>query len=82
MNFLLWIFFGAITGWIAQMVIGKKSFGCISNVIIGIAGAIIGGLLFEYFGGSGITGFNIYSFFVSTVGSIVLLALINLAKSK
>ncbi len=81
MNIFFWILFGTITGWIAQTFVGK-GLGCFTNIVIGIAGAIIGGLVFEYFGGTGITGFNLYSLLVSTIGAIILLAIINIAREK
>jgi len=82
MNFIVWIIFGAIAGWIANTFVLHEKRGFFSNVIIGIAGSVIGGLLFEYFGGQGVTGFNLYSIFVSVVGAIILVGLINLAKGR
>ena len=42
MNFLAWIIFGALAGWIASMVMSKnKQMGAIANIIVGIIGAFI-----------------------------------------
>jgi uncharacterized membrane protein YeaQ/YmgE (transglycosylase-associated protein family) len=79
MNVLSWIIFGAIAGWIASLITRRKRSGCITNIFLGIAGSVIGGLLFEFFGAQGVTGFDIYSLFVAIVGAIVLLAIINIA---
>jgi len=41
--------------------------------VLGIVGAIIGGLIFSFFGASGVTGLNIYSLIVAVIGSIIVL---------
>jgi uncharacterized membrane protein YeaQ/YmgE (transglycosylase-associated protein family) len=68
-----WIVFGLITGFVASRVVNKQGQGCILNVVLGILGACVGGLIFTSIGGSGITGFNVYSMFVAIVGAIVVL---------
>jgi uncharacterized membrane protein YeaQ/YmgE (transglycosylase-associated protein family) len=52
--------------------------GCIMNIVVGIIGAFLGGWIFSLFGGTGITGFNLYSFLVALVGAVVLLAILGL----
>ncbi len=42
---------------------------------IGIVGAFIGGFVFNLLGSSGVTGFNIWSLIVATIGAIILLAI-------
>ena len=73
MTLIGWIVFGLITGFIASKVVAKQGQGCVLNVVLGIVGACIGGLIFTAIGGSGITGFNLYSIFVAVVGAIVVL---------
>ena len=74
LNLLLWIVFGAIVGWIASMVMGTNARqGKVADVIVGILGALIGGLVMSIFGASGVTGFNLYSFIVALFGAIVLI---------
>ena len=75
MTLLGWILFGLITGFVAAKVVNRRGEGCILNVVIGIVGACVGGFLFTSIGGSGITGFNLYSMFVAVVGAIVFLLL-------
>jgi uncharacterized membrane protein YeaQ/YmgE (transglycosylase-associated protein family) len=73
MNFLLWIVFGAIVGWLASVVMGtNKSQGLLMDIVLGLIGALAGGLVMSLFGESGVTGFNLYSFFVALVGAIGL----------
>jgi uncharacterized membrane protein YeaQ/YmgE (transglycosylase-associated protein family) len=65
------------------MITGKNSqMGGFANVVVGIAGALIGGFLMNLIGGVGLTGFNLWSLLVSIVGAIILLWIINLFKGK
>ena len=79
MNWLVWIIFGALAGWIASIVMGKnKQMGAIANIIVGILGALIGGYLMNLFGAPGVTGFNFTSLLVAIVGAVVLLFVVGL----
>lgn len=74
MGILAWIIIGGIAGWLASLVMKTDaSQGILMNVVVGIVGAFIGGLLFSFFGATGVTGFNFYSLLVATIGAIVLL---------
>ena len=75
MTLLGWILFGLITGFIAARVVNRRGEGCILNVVLGIVGACVGGFIFESIGGTGITGFDVYSMFVAVVGAVVVLLL-------
>lgn len=75
MGILLWIIFGALVGWVASMVMGTSE-GLILNIILGIVGAVLGGWLMSFFGKSGVTGFNLYSFLVALLGAVVLIAIV------
>ncbi len=81
MGIISWIVLGGLAGWIASMVTGKNgSLGLVLNIVVGIVGAVIGGFVFSLLGGAGVTGFNLWSFFVSFVGAVILLAIIGLIK--
>ena len=74
MDLILWIVFGGIVGWIASMIAGTDAQqGMLGNIIVGIVGAVLGGFIMNAFGQTGVTGFNFYSFFVSILGSVILL---------
>ena len=73
MSLLGWILFGLITGFVASRVVNQRGEGCILNIVLGILGALVGGFIFSSIGGSGITGFNLYSMFVAVIGAIVVL---------
>jgi uncharacterized membrane protein YeaQ/YmgE (transglycosylase-associated protein family) len=77
LGFIVWLIVGGIIGWLASLVMRTDAQqGVLLNIIVGIVGAFIGGLLFT--GGSINRGITIYSFLTSLVGAIILLAIINL----
>ncbi|OGC61102.1 hypothetical protein A3K34_04825 [candidate division WWE3 bacterium RIFOXYC1_FULL_40_10] len=49
--------------------------GTITDIIMGVIGAVTGGFLMNILGQPGITGFNIYSLFVAVLGAVVLIFL-------
>lgn len=76
MGFLAWIVVGLIAGWLAKMVVpGREPGGFFATLAIGVVGAILGGWIWNLFGGVGATGINIGSILVAFVGSVVLLLL-------
>lgn len=76
MNFIVWIIFGAIAGWIASIVMKTSDKqGLVKDVIMGVVGAFVGGWVFSLFGAQGVTGFNVYSFFVAIVGAIIVIGI-------
>jgi uncharacterized membrane protein YeaQ/YmgE (transglycosylase-associated protein family) len=73
-----WIILGGIAGWVASKITGNDAqMGVGLNIAVGIIGAFLGGWLLNLMGGYGITGFNIWSFVVALVGSIILLLIVN-----
>lgn len=78
-----WVILGALAGWIASIIMKKNSqMGAIANIVVGIIGSFIGGILFSLIGKVGVTGFNLWSLLVAIVGSVVLLWIINLFNKK
>ena len=54
MGILSWIIFGARAGWIASKITGHDaSMGILSNIIVGILGAVIGGFIMSLIGKTG-----------------------------
>jgi len=83
MGILLWIFFGAIVGWVGSLIMGTDGQqGIILNIVVGIIGAVLGGYIMNFLGEGGVTGFNLYSFMVALVGAVVLLALVKLVRGR
>jgi len=75
MSILAWIVLGLIAGFIASKVVSKTGGGLVLDLVLGVVGAFVGGFLFTRFGAAGVTGFNIYSILVATVGAVVVLVI-------
>lgn len=80
MGILSWIVVGLIAGVIAKLLLpGRDPGGCIITMLIGIAGAILGGFIVGLFvGGDVITGVNVTTVIVAVLGAIILLLLYRL----
>ncbi|NLM49366.1 MAG: GlsB/YeaQ/YmgE family stress response membrane protein [Clostridiaceae bacterium] len=78
MGIIAWIIIGALAGWIGSKITGNdREMGAVANIVVGIIGAFIGGLVMNFLGGKGVTGFNLWSLIVAVIGSVILLAIIN-----
>ena len=80
MNIIFWIIIGGIAGWIAEKVT-KSDHGLLTNIVVGIIGAFIGGFLFGLLGiqvAAGIVG----SLITATVGALVLLYGLRFVRSR
>jgi uncharacterized membrane protein YeaQ/YmgE (transglycosylase-associated protein family) len=73
MTLLVWVVLGLVSGFIASKIINKSGEGFILDVVLGIVGAVVGGWLFNTFGMAGVSGLNLYSFFVAIVGAMAVL---------
>lgn len=81
MGILLWIIFGALAGWIGSRLMKTDvQQGALLNIVVGILGAMLGGLIFNFFGKVGVTGFNLYSLLVAVIGSVVLLWIVKMVR--
>lgn len=81
MGIIIWVIFGGLVGWIASLFMGTNAQqGILLNIIIGIAGATIGGWLASSIGKTGVTGFNFYSFVVAIIGAVVLIAIVKMLR--
>ncbi len=77
-SWIAWIIVGLIAGAIAARVVAGRGFGCLADIVVGVAGAIIGGfLLSSLFGMSGSVGF-FGSIVVAFIGAAALLAVLKL----
>lgn len=81
-NFILWLLFGALIGWLASMVMRTDAQqGALLNIIVGIIGAFLGGIIFSALGlgGSSINNndFSLSALIVAFIGAVVLLGIIN-----
>jgi len=77
MNGLFWfLIVGLIAGWLAGLLVKGGGFGVLGDILIGVSGAVIGGLLFGGIGTRGLLG----SVFVATVGAVLLIIVGRLIK--
>lgn len=74
-EFVTWIVFGGLAGWIASIIVGKNTqMGLLGNVAVGVIGAFIGGLLLP----NDADQFDIGSFVAAVIGAVLLLVVVNL----
>ena len=82
MNLIIWLIVGGLVGWVASMLMrtdGQQ--GILLNVVVGIVGAFIGGFLLAPMFGTGTVNsgdFSVGGLVVSLLGSVILLAIVNL----
>ncbi len=75
MSIIAWIILGLLAGWIASMIMGRGGYGVIGDIIVGIIGALVGGLITGPLFGIDVTGLNITSLIVAVVGAIIFIAI-------
>ncbi|HLX57804.1 MAG TPA: GlsB/YeaQ/YmgE family stress response membrane protein [Ktedonobacteraceae bacterium] len=74
-----WIIFGALAGWVANIITGSNSrMGCLGNIVVGVIGAFLGGWIYSLITGHPVVGWNWTAFIVAVIGAIILLAILNL----
>ena len=79
-GFIVWLIIGGIVGWLASMIMrtdGQQ--GIILNIVVGIVGAFIAGLIFNS-GNINSDPLDITNILVSLVGAVILLAIVNLVR--
>lgn len=82
MGLILWVLFGALIGWLASLLMRTDaSQGPVLNIVVGVLGAIIGGLVMSQFGYGGVSGFNLYSILVALLGAVVLIGFAKLVST-
>jgi uncharacterized membrane protein YeaQ/YmgE (transglycosylase-associated protein family) len=77
MNVIAWIVVGGLAGWLGSIIMKTDaSMGIGANIVVGILGALLGGWVVALFGGPDVsTGFNVTSFLVALLGSVILLGI-------
>ena len=81
MGFITWIILGLIVGVIAKFIMpGKDPGGIFITIILGIAGAFVGGFIGSRIGFGSVTGFDIRSLLLAIGGSILLLIIYRVVK--
>lgn len=80
MDILMWLVVGLVAGVLASLVMGGTGYGLIGDIVIGIAGAFVGGWLFLRLGVSAPFGGIAGVIFTAFIGAVVLLFLIRLIR--
>lgn len=81
MSWIGWIIIGALAGWVAKMITHEEG-GLLKNIVLGIIGGVLGGGIVELLGGSGVNGFNVYSFIVAVLGAILVIYTVRMITGK
>lgn len=82
-NFILWLIFGGIAGWIASLIMGTDAQqGLLMNIIVGIIGAFIGGFIASLLGFPISAGFSITGLIVAVVGACILIWLVRMVTGR
>jgi uncharacterized membrane protein YeaQ/YmgE (transglycosylase-associated protein family) len=84
MNFIIWLIVGGLIGWVASKIMNTDAQqGIILNIVVGVIGSMLGGWLIAPLVGAGTinqSDFSLAGLFVSLVGAVILLAIVNLFK--
>lgn len=80
MGILSWIVVGLIAGWLAGLVMKGRGYGIAGDIIVGVAGGLLGGWIASSLLhiGAGVNGINLESIVVAFGGSVILIFLLRL----
>jgi uncharacterized membrane protein YeaQ/YmgE (transglycosylase-associated protein family) len=78
MSIVAWLILGLLAGFIASQIVNQRGagpggVGILLDMLLGIVGAMVGGWLFSLFGAREVTGLDLYSLIVATVGAVLVL---------
>jgi len=80
-NFIAWLIFGALAGWLASILTGKnRKMGAVANIVVGILGAFIGAGIMSTLGMAVPVGFSVMGFLVAVGGAVVMIMAMGLIR--
>ncbi|MGV8083552.1 MAG: GlsB/YeaQ/YmgE family stress response membrane protein [Coriobacteriia bacterium] len=83
MGILSWILVGLVAGLLAKAIVpGNQDIGIIMTIVLGIVGGLVGGWIASLIFGAGVSGFNLWTLLIATVGAIVVLWIYIAAKRR
>ncbi|HTV76754.1 MAG TPA: GlsB/YeaQ/YmgE family stress response membrane protein [Steroidobacteraceae bacterium] len=82
MSILAWIILGLIAGFIGSKLVNRRGEGFFLDIVLGIIGAVVGGWVFTFFGGTGVSGLNIHSLLVAVIGAVLVLVIYHALRGK
>ena len=78
MNFIVFLLVGLLAGWLASVLISGRGLGLLGNLIVGVIGAFLGGIIFR---AVGLSAFGLIGEIIqATIGAVVLLGIIKAVK--
>ncbi len=81
MGIIAWIVIGIVAGWLAEKIMGRNH-GLLTNLVVGVLGAIVGGFLAANLLGVEAGGFNLVTLAVATIGAVILLFVVGLFRRR
>jgi uncharacterized membrane protein YeaQ/YmgE (transglycosylase-associated protein family) len=79
---IVWLITGALAGYLAGLLVRRRGFGAVGNIVIGLMGALVGGLIFQLLNirisGLPTFTFSLADLLVAIVGAVVLMLIIGL----
>jgi uncharacterized membrane protein YeaQ/YmgE (transglycosylase-associated protein family) len=86
MNIIVWLIVGGIVGWVASLVMRTDAHqGALPNVVLGVVGAFLGGMIFSPMFGTGTIDegeLSVGSLLVSLAGAVIVIAIVNLVRRR
>ncbi len=84
MGIISWLVVGAIAGYLAGFLVkGDESMGVIGHIVLGIIGALVGGFVAGLLtGGDYISGINITTIVVATIGAVIAVVVWNMIRGR
>ena len=73
MAIIAWVLLGLVAGIIGSKIMNNTQSGLVLDSILGVAGAVVGGIVFQMIGFHRVTGLNLWSLFVAVIGSVIVL---------
>jgi uncharacterized membrane protein YeaQ/YmgE (transglycosylase-associated protein family) len=75
MSIVAWLLLGLVAGWLAGLVMGGRR-GILGNIIVGMIGALLAGFVGSMLLGWDVTGFNLGSIALATLGAVAFIAIL------
>ena len=82
MGIVSWLVLGLVAGFLASLLVNKHGAGMLTDIVLGIVGAVAGGFIAQAVGFAGISGFNLYSLLIAVGGAVLVLVLYHAATSR
>ena len=77
-GFVSWVLLGLVAGWLAGKIARGRGYGCLTDILLGLIGSVLGGWIFRKLEiGTGMGGW-LYSLAAATVGAVVLVVVVHL----